>query len=817
MQEGRKPAEAVRRALFRDDLLTLAADADRAVGIVRQREDLPRQGPDSPTLFDLALDSQLGLAKNDSRWAIRAQAWDYAAVLVRFCRLVGTKLKTEYTPERLHELALREVTNNSPLPGVRLLDKDLTLGVFIRYHATRDLRLGKRYDEALALVDRPANELYGVGAEPYMAHYLYEVGASHIAQGHLWDVNQVFEKWRDYWEDTRAAGYSTRHRFDFILALGLWNAEPGDAAVAKRLDTALAHLGLGPPPADPAVADSLPEPRDEQGIRELSVLLAAAEYLAGREPSEETCAKAVEFGWCALRITDRVRARWRVIARSRAPLAVVFQWVYGDLALLAARLAKQAGQARLPTQAAAELGFAVALSAKQTGFAARIRDSRVFHGNPHVDSLIKDIVDLEADSSDTNASNPDKRRAKLGKLRFKLAEAVSPMLADTVFPEPVPVVDLVKTIGSRYVLDFVELHDTLDDTPRMFRTLIDSDHHVSFEKLDPSPAFRTHFERGRAIADVARGLVGDVELLDRPDRRSSRDADEKEPGRGVADGQVDWRALAEDVLPRRLTDQMLAHAHSPITLLISAHSWLSLLPWAALKIDDDGTRLVERAVISQCPVLTCLSAQPPPEVRGRALIRLVGKDEAAERGVNVVLERRAWGLTAAAALESRLHECGLLPDDRPEPYRGRFDQAIGERGAWQFLHIASHGGGWGFDQYLDLPGERLSAARALSYTWPASVLMASCHVGLVVNENGAEPLNFVMALLTGGAQCVVAGIGAIQDEGTGTVAGHMVSALRNAGEGGGITLDAALRSAQLSAIGNATSEEGWALLSAYVR
>jgi hypothetical protein len=256
-----------------------------------------------------------------------------------------------------------------------------------------------------------------------------------------------------------------------------------------------------------------------------------------------------------------------------------------------------------------------------------------------------------------------------------------------------------------------------------------------------------------------------------------------------------------------------------VQLLISAHSWLSLVPWAALTIDDAGVRLVERAILSQSPVLTCLSGELPPRVTGRALIRLVGRNEG---GVDIDRERRAWGFRPGT--DGVLpHECDLLPGERPRPYPGRFDAALTVPDVWQFVHIASHGAGKGFDQYLDLPGgvapdeagerEQLSAARAIGLKWPTSVLMASCHVGQVVNDNGAEPLNFVMALLTGGARCVVAGIDRIDDAGTGDAASRIVRAIRH----GDVSLEVALRDAQLHAIKKGRIESGWALLSAYVR
>jgi len=70
----------------------------------------------------------------------------------------------------------------------------------------------------------------------------------------------------------------------------------------------------------------------------------------------------------------------------------------------------------------------------------------------------------------------------------------------------------------------------------------------------------------------------------------------------------------------------------------------------------------------------------------------------------------------------------------------------------------------------------------------------------------------VMALLTGGARCVVAGIATVGDVGTGMVAGRIVTAIRKTP----VSLDVALRNAQVAAVGSA-DELQWALLAAYTQ
>jgi hypothetical protein len=723
----------------------------------------------------------LRLAKEHSEWALRAQAFDYAAVLVRFAAVVGEDLGEHPTAEELHEKALAELRDED---SGFVLDRDMTIGVFNRYHAARNYRLVGAWNKAMYLVKRPVKDLFGAGAEPHAAHYQYEVGAAYIQQGRAREIRRALQEHDAYWTNTRAAGYSTRYRFVFIKALSEWAVDPASEAVGRLLLDASRRL-----------RDSRKADAREEDMRDLSVLLATAEYLAGRDPSAEQVAEAVRLGRQALAIANDVRARWKVLARSRAPLAVVFERVYGDLALLADRLSGPA---------AAELGCLVAISAKQTGFAARVRDGLTFEGNNTIQQILNEIVEIEGSVKNTLA---DTRAANLGRLRNELEADVSPMLADTVFPPPTNMNDVVTALGPRYALDFVELRDTLDNRPRLFRTLIEPGGRVSFDRCRPPRALQDFYQRSRTPSE----LTGEI-------AEAARSAT-REFGGPSSSEAADWRGLAEALLPERLTRELLgADDAAPVPVLISAHSWLSLIPWAALKIDDDGHRLVERAIIGQTPVLTCLTGELPAVVTGEALLRLVGEDEG---GVNVEQERGAWGFSGGTD-GIPPYRCELLPGEHrfPRPHPGRFAEALATKDAWQFLHIASHGAGKGFNQHLDLGAgdsdrdarQIISAAQALGLKWPKAVLMASCHVGLVENENGREPLSFVMALLIGGARCVVAGIDRIADEGTGAVAREIVTSIRN----GGVSLDVALRNAQLAAVKKDVAEDGWALLNAYV-
>ena len=786
MNDQLGPSEAVRRALARDDLIMMAADADKAVGIVRQREALARKSRDEKSLFSVALEHYLKVAENDDEPAIRAQAWKHAGVIVRFGHLVGIPVSMpagkSYAAEELHEKSLRALDDEEP--GADAVD--LTLHTFHRYRAARDLRLAGRIDAALKLSLVTDDALNGSGAEPHMAHLMYEVGAAFIGRGQARQVEKALREKDAYFTRTRAAGYSTRYRFDFVRAIAGW--ESGDEGTAERMRTALKRARRS---RDNRVVGHAEQPEPDSGLALLSVELTTAEYLAVHGRSDQDRREAIALARSALRIADEVRGRWRVIARSRAPLAVVFQRIYGDIALLAAGL---------DGDKAAKLGLRVALSAKQTGFAARMRAGHTLM-SPEVARIIKDIIEVEAGPRTSMPIEHDADK-KLDRLRFELEEAVSPMLADTVLPPPTRLRTLTDVIGSRYALDYLQLRDSLDTT-YLFRSLIRPEGRFCFERFSPSEYYARFFthagEDGSLATMLDRALATTLD--------ADRDLDSESSRRGgVLDvpGTFDWRVLAEEVLPDGLrADLAAAERTRPIELVISAHSWLSLVPWPALRIGT--SRLVERAIITQTPALTCLHHAHPPRVSGRALVRLVGTD-GDTAGVDVSAERVAWGMPAGNA-SVPFSACDVDSDQPPEPLR-RLDDAIAR---WGFVHFAAHGAGRGLTQNLQFPEEELSFRHALTLRWPGSVLMASCHVGLVLNVTEAEPLNLVMGLLSGGARCVVAGIASVGDRGTGEAASRIVRAIRTQPQ----SLDVALRDAQLAAIEE--PERQWALLAAYTQ
>jgi hypothetical protein len=781
--------EAVRRALARDDLIMMATDADTAVGIVRQREALARRSRDEKSLFSVAFEHYLKAARNETTTdqpTTRARAWRHAGVIVRFGAMVDDPVTMPgtqtWTAGELHERSLRALDDDEPGGD----PVDLPTYAFHLYRAAREHRLGGAYQAALRLSLVSDDALNGTGAAPHMAHLMYEAGAAHLSQDQPAEAEKALAEKDAYFAEGSPASFPTRYRFDFIRALIAWEA--GREEAGSLLRTTLQRARRAKESRDAGHEDQ-PKPDGELAL--LSVVLTTAEHLAVHGASEQDHTDAVDLGREALRLADGVRGRWRVIARSRAPLAVVFQRIYGDIALLAAGLSTGPVAAE-----AAKVGLRVALSAKQTGFAARMRTGHTLM-SPDVARVIQDIIRVEAGP---RTSLPVDRATEqdLERLRFELQEAVSPMLADTVLPPPTRLEALTDVIGSRYALDYVQLRDSLNEA-HLFRSLIRPGHRFSFERFVPAEYYARFFTAAGAEGGNLADMLDQVPADTRDTRRTSPRAGAAAPDR------FNWADLADEVLPAAVrADLSTTHPARPIELVISAHSWLSLVPWPALRVGTD--RLVERAIITQTPALTCLHHARPPRVGGRALVRLVG-DDSDGPGLDVSAERAAWGLPPGNA-SVPFSACDVASDAAPRPL-GLLDDALAR---WGFVHFAAHGAGRGLTQHLEFPGEEaVSFRHALTLRWPGSVLMASCHVGLVLNVTEAEPLNLVMGLLSGGARCVVAGIASVGDRGTGEAAGRIVRAIREHPQ----SLDVALRDAQLAAVDQ--PERQWALLAAYTQ
>jgi len=770
------------RAMKRDDLLHLASEADVAVGIVRQREQLLRLAEREAGIFAVAL-RHFGDSTGSPQWAVRAQALSYSATLISFCDHVGESLPTERKPADLFQDAARELA--SDVAGEEGLDHDLALGVFNTYRRTRHLRMTGRIEEALELVEVPLQSVFGTGAEPQWGLYLYEHAACLLKLGRAAEVPALLDDRAAAWAREGNPRCSTRHRLDFAAALAHWTLGDDDQAVQRFL---LARFAVPEVAADRPPATEFAQIRlhhEIADIQRLSVTLSLAECLADGGPDRTRARTAALFGEQALDGTEDIRGRWRVIARSQTPLSRAFRRIYGDIALLAAAL---------PGGAGGELGLSAALSAKQTGFAARIRQHRLLI-SPQVSSLLDEIADVEDPPVDTLAAAAgESTETKLTRLSGQIAQAASTMLAETVLPRRVPIPEIWRDLGARHAVDYVALPDTIHgDLMNWFRSALSpGTQEVSFERFEPGCAFADFFTR-RPIEERWVKRLHVLEPEDGPD----------------------WRALAAEILPATTVAALRAATEArPLELLISSHSSLSLLPWPALQLDDAGTLLVQRAIITQCPVLTCLSSTEPPIVTGPALVCLAPDSDG--RGGDLLRtagERSIWDMPEDDPDANLLALCDWTGGDTVVTPLSEGLPAVLRSGrfAGGLLHIACHGQGSGLEQRLFVP-QPLLAAEALALDWPESVLMTACDVGRLHNPEDAEPLNFVMAMLTGGSRCVVAGIDRLGDISVGKASIDIVARIQE----GPTRLDVELRQQQLEAA-RAFPTLNWALLTAYVR
>ncbi|MEV0544345.1 CHAT domain-containing protein [Nocardia salmonicida] len=756
--------EAVRRVVQRNDVMMLAAEAEVALGIVQTGHMKRREFRHHAELFSAAVQQYCDAvdgAPGPEGLTVRLKAWDKAGVIVRLCSLLHIDLETppDVDVGGFHRRVVADLEENRRSHAGRLIDRDHFNGLDLRHRAMRDLRLAGRYEDAIALAPRHDVDLLGAGADMSGAYFQYEIAAAMLMSGRTSDVPEMLRtRYERYWREVSDLGYPDRYLVDLAGALAAWAND----------DRASAFAGLALATQRLRVHGRRARHHELAGLL-LSLTCAEVQVADGGDALGDLD--------LALRTAESIRSRWRVVSRSESPLSVAFRRLYGDLSRVAACS---------QSQSSAEVGLRVALSAKQSGLAARIRadrfdiaSSRLAKSGRRVRSLIDRIVQAESmRPPGSGAASTDDEQ--LSRLRLEIEEAVSPMLAETVLPLPATVQDVVTAVGGRYALDYVALPDTLTGELSCFQTLIEPSGAISFHRV----LVGKHLEK--YLSATAAG--------------------------SVLEQSYDWQAIGANLLPARLRDALVPVGGEPVRLVVSAHSALSLLPWAALRLNDD-IRLVHRAIISQTPVLTSLSGSVPAPVTGTALIQLVSlRSEGRAGGVNVRSESEAWALRPGSDGAVPVSACGLEPSSMPVDVHRSFATALSEDPReWGFAHVAAHGTGDGLGQTLLLPGAPLSAAQALALPWPPAVLMASCHIGRLVNTEFAEPLNFVMAALVGGAECVVACIYAISDFIGGEIAAEIVRLCREEGVG----LDAALRTAQLEWI--EWPETVWASFVAYAR
>jgi hypothetical protein len=761
--------------------LHLALEAETAVGIVN-RKDLRAVHPRTDcTLFERALGLLTDADDQADEWTSRCRYRMQSAAVTGFSELMGEPIAAAGTTERLFATA-HELTHGHPPDSWDTLMSDLVAELEIGLRRARDLRIRRRHQEAEELLHRPSTDFYGTGAEADYAEYQFQRICALIAQDRPAEASAIDDEAHSYWQNSATVIESSLHRLHHGVGLALL-AEGRIAEAITRLDEGrellradtirgtrradLAHevkllsLLLSSVSARLALGSALPS-------TPANVALARADV---RNVAGQLLAQAVD-------LLSSLRVRWRVVARTRSPLSVAFRRIYGEIALMAAELG---------TADAAHLGLVVATTVKQTGFALLLREQRSLMV-PSVRDLVERIVlaEYDLDSARAGESSFSDALAKVSNLRNALLDELSPLLANLIIPQDRTLTQLFRALNGRHALDYLQVDDVHGKT-HWFRSVADPSGSVSFDEMEFGPYCR-QFLHGSDDEQALSLTMTEVR----------------------ADDPI-WTGLATELLPRSLR-RTLGARDKVIELVISPHDELGYLPWAALHVNG-AQPLVTAAVITQTPMLECLTGHFPTQVSDSALVCLTGRSSNGSglEGLDITAESRVWELPDHDG-SPPIYRCLFGAGEDPVELAGSLPEILGDADlarSFDLAHVAGHGKGSGLAQAVRLASGSLTAGRALSLTWPRAVMLRACHVGKTTDLQAAEPYGMVMALLAGGARTVLAGLLQISDPGTAEIFASIVARLA-----AGTRLEQALREAQLE-----HREENvyrWGLLGAYV-
>jgi hypothetical protein len=757
-------AEVVRRIVARNDLMNAAHAAEDAVRII-QTDSLSQMAYEQGDPFGLALEAHLEGARESEIAAVRSQHWARAAAIVDFLNRVRVGTHADRDPIEMYKRAGKELSEET---------QDPTLEIVMKLGLVQSLRRGRRFLEAENIHSAARSEsfFFGTGAEPLSGEFTLESTLVMFEMDQAFQLQGVLKEQEDegFWRKPPQNRWPSRSRYELAWAISHM-LEGETAGASKRLRagmrvlesrTSLDMLGaLG--------AESHGATR--RLIQLVTLKIALAEYLIAQSAGAR---RAVELIGEAIDLLDDLRVRWRVVTRSRSPTAIAFRMLYGDIAKLVADVAARRGRA---AATASSLGFHMALSAKQTGFATLLRTKPESFGD--IAAVLIDEVRERENQLERGESvwSQQTRESDLRSLRAELELQFSPMLADLVLPERPDVPAILDAVRDRYVVDYVALPNSADSSATWFRTAIAPGGRIEFGEVVPRLATR----------------YGGPEV----DSWSGRSPDF-------------WAELGQELLPESLLRALRRRsAKSRVELLVSSHAKLATVPWAAIVVNrDKETRLVERATVAQAPLLTSLTARRLPAVAGTALVGLVpGK-----RGVTVEPERKVWGLPKPLPPDA-LYRCKLhASTGRPQRVAEPLEDVLRHGNRYGLVHLAGHGvaKATGLAQAIEL-SEPLDAAGVMGMNWPPTVLLAACHVGMVEISEEAEPYGFVVALLVSGAEAVLAGLGEIPDEPTGEIVAAVISELRDAKS----DLPTAVNAVQRASLEKRV--EDWARLGVFVR
>jgi hypothetical protein len=208
------------------------------------------------------------------------------------------------------------------------------------------------------------------------------------------------------------------------------------------------------------------------------------------------------------------------------------------------------------------------------------------------------------------------------------------------------------------------------------------------------------------------------------------------------------------VLPAGLVDLLRAvRPNAPDDdiplIMFSTDSQLWPVPWSALLLDDDGTRIGDRATVALLPSCSLLGQDDPDPRVTAAASYLHGVD-----GDGLALERRSL----QAAWPAGVREIAD-PDELVE--------SLADGDEFGVLTMSVHGDnrpGLAHSLILDpVRAKRLSAGRMMSMRFPRTVVVGACFSGDLDRRVGTDPTGIPAVMLCRGASTVIGGIFPLSD------------------------------------------------------
>lgn len=363
-----------------------------------------------------------------------------------------------------------------------------------------------------------------------------------------------------------------------------------------------------------------------------------------------------------------------------------------------------------------EVAAVLVESLRRDALASLLRDGKELRLDAETRAIQRDIDELEIRSELTD------RQVKARKaLRERLSVKMSALYAEAYAPQTVTMADLRRRAVGADILTF-KIAQADPDCLQVYSVWI--------------PATGDPLARAITISDAP--LLEAVGLRGRQAQELSLTSDQFP---GEPDYQL-WVDLGAQLLPDQLRASLADRTKdSPLQVFVVPDGILAAFPWAGLRIPD-GRHLVEVATIQVIPAMGILPDQSS----------FLRQTSGAPDHHEILLHCDTQEGQEDLALLSAIGDIRLA-QNRPEI------ETVLSGGDISGAYFATHGHGDGLDQELDLVGGgHISAASALTLSWPNWLIFASCIVGTMRITMGSEPTGLVTSCLLGGAASVIAGV-----------------------------------------------------------